>query len=254
MMRGMRWAVLLVMVGCGTIAAAEEIRIPADGALRGNVLIAERFEEWDGDAWVPLEFPAWPGDHGLRPSDWFDVRIEAHPGDTMVLEARAYTAQLWIFTPGITLLTEPDAEELATILGTIEVDADGVTLERISVTDSPDPRDSGHGIEINRDLVTTVTVRGCRSSGNRWTGIHTIGVRGRIRQFRVEDCELNDNGMDGMDAASVDHLVIAGCTITGNGQELSSGVGVRVLRRVGRVEMTDNTIENNRYADVVGIE
>ena len=144
----------------------------------------------------------------MRPSDWFRVRIEAHPGDVLVLEPSAYEAQIWIFTPNVTVMTEVDADELAIILGTVEIDADAVTLERIAVTDSSDSRDSGHGIEVNRSLLDTVTIRGCRSSGNRWTGIHIVGASGTIREMRVEACELVDNGMDGMDALSVDRLVI----------------------------------------------
>jgi len=227
-----------------------EIRIPAETPLQGSVLIAERFEEWNGDEWLPLAFPVWPGDDGMRTSDWFEVRIEAHSGDVLVLDPREYTAQIWIFASGITVMTEPEAGELATVLGTVEIDADDVTLERIGVTDSENPHDSGHGIEVNRELLDTVTIRGCRSSGNRWTGVHIVGARGRIRELRVEDCVLVDNGMDGMDAVTVDRLVITGCTITGNGWGLSTGVGVRILSSVLRIVMADNVIENNRFADV----
>jgi len=250
MKRAIRWMIALLVVGGCLSAAAKEIRIPAEATLQGSVLIAEQFEEWNGDEWVPSPFPAWPGSQGIRTSDWFAVRIEAHPGDVLVLEPGPYEAQIWVFAPGITVMTNPEADDLAVVHGTVEVDADGVTLERIGVTDSTNRRDSGHGIEVNRELLDTITVRGCRSFGNRWTGLHMIGARGRIREFRVEDCELIDNGMDGMDAKTVDRLVITGCTITGNGWDLSTGVGVRILSSVLQVEMADNVVEGNRYADV----
>jgi hypothetical protein len=250
MRRSTRSAVVLLILGCCVTAVATEIRIPAEAVPEGSVLIAERFEEWDGDEWIPLEFPAWPGDKGMRSSDWFRVRIEAHPGDVLILEPGEYEAQIWIFSPNVTVMTEPGADGLAIVLGTIEIDADGVTLERIGVTDSSNSRDSGHGIEVNRDLLDTVTIRGCRPFGNRWTGIHMIGVRGTIQEMRVEDCELIDNGMDGMDARSVDRLVVIGCTITGNGWGMSTGVGVRIGSSVLQIEMHDNVIEGNRYADV----
>ncbi len=239
-------AALVIALPC----LGREIRIPAEAPLEGSVLIAERFGEWHGDEWVPLEFPVWPGDDGMRASDWFTVRIEAHPGDVLILEPGEYTAQIWIFSPDVTVMTAPGSDDLAVVLGTVEVDADGVALERIGVTDSSNPRDSGHGIEVNRDLLDTVTVRSCRSFGNRWTGLHIVGARGTIRELCVEDCELVDNGMDGMDALSVDRLVVTGCTITGNGWNWSEGVGVRIGSSVLRIEMHDNLIEGNRYADV----
>jgi hypothetical protein len=245
-----QWVILLLILASSVAVTAKEIRIPAEAALQGSVLIAERFEEWNGDEWVPLEFPAWPGDNGVRASDWFTIRIEAHPGDVLILDPGEYTAQIWIFSPGITVMTAPGSDGLATILGTVEIDADGVTLERIGVTNSANLRDSGHGIEINREFVDSVTVRGCRSFENRWTGLHIVGARGRIRELRVEGCELVDNGMDGMDAITVDRLVIVGCTITGNGWDWSDGVGVRIKSLVLQIEMSDNVIEGNRYADV----
>ena len=245
-----RWVVALMVVGSCLSVAGKEIRIPAEALLQGNVLIAERFEEKDGNEWVPLAFPVWPGDNGMRTPDWFAVRIEAHPGDILVLDPGRYQAQIWVFAQRITIRTDPEADELAVIHGTVEVDADGVTLERIGVTDSGNPRDSGHGIEVNRELLDTITVRGCRSCGNRWTGLHIVGARGQIEELRVEDCELCDNGMDGMDAVTVNRLVITGCTITGNGWSLSTGVGVRILSSVLQVEMANNVIEGNRYADV----
>ena len=250
MRRLTRWVIPLLILAGSVAATAKEIRIPAEATLQGSVLIAERFEEWNGDEWVPLEFPAWPGDSGVRASNWFTVRIEAHPDDVLILDPGEYTAQIWIFSPGITVMTVPGSDELATILGTVEVDADGVILERIGVTDSANLRDSGHGIEIHREFVDSVTVRGCRSSENRWTGLHIVGARGRIRELRIEGCELVDNGMDGMDAISVDRLVIVGCTITGNGRDWSDGVGVRIKSLVLEIEMSDNVIEGNRYADV----
>ena len=245
-----RWVILLLVLGNCLSVSGKEIRIPADAPLQSSVLIAERFEEWNGDEWVPLEFPAWPGDNGVRTSDWFAVHIEAHPGDVLILDPGEYTAQIWIFSPEITVMTAPGSDGLATILGTVEIDAGGVILERIGVTDSGNPRDSGHGIEIHREFVDSVTVRGCRSFENRWTGLHIVGARGRIRELRVEDCELGDNGMDGMDAITVDRLVIVGCTITGNGRDWSDGVGVRIGSSVLQIEMVDNVIEGNRYADV----
>ena len=196
------------------------------------------------------EFPAWPHESGLRPSSWFNVLIEAHPGDVLILAPGAYEAQLWIFTPQITIMTDPESAELAVIQGTIEIDADRVTLERIGVTNSSRSRDSGHGIEVNSDLLNYVTIRQCRLYDNRWTGIHMIGIGGTIVEMRVENCQLVGNGMDGMDAKSVDRLIITGCTVTGNGWGLSNGVGVRIASQVLQVDMQDNVIENNRSADI----
>jgi len=231
------------------LGVARDIWLPEEGAIVGNVLIAERFMEGEGDDAVPIDFPAW-GEKTLRPSTWFDVQIEAHPGDVIVIEPGFYEAQVWIFVPNVTVMTAPEAEDLAVIRGTIEVDADRVTLERIGVTNSSNPRDSGHGIEVNGDLLDVITIRQCRSFGNRWTGIHMIGVRGTIREMRVEECELVDNGMDGMDTKSIRYLIVTGCTITGNGWDLAAGVGLRIGRYVQTVELEDNTIAGNRFADV----
>ncbi|MFC2108320.1 right-handed parallel beta-helix repeat-containing protein [Candidatus Bipolaricaulota bacterium] len=240
-------AILLVV---GQLALAREIHVPLDVQLSGSVLIAEVFGEYNGDKWIPIEFPAWPGERGWRASSWFNVLIEAHPGDILILAPGAYEAQLWIFTPQITVMTDPESAELAVIQGTVEIDADRVTLERISVTNSSLAGDSGHGIEVNGDLLDYVTIRECHSSENRWTGIHMIGVRGRIVEMRVEDCELIDNGMDGMDSKNMEHLIVTGCTVTGNGWDLANGVGIRIGSNVQMVELENNIVENNRSEDV----
>jgi Right handed beta helix region len=248
-MKSVLMAAVILLIA-GQLAVAREIYIPQDVLLSGNVLIAEEFTEYsDGDL-IPIAFPVWPGERGLRPSSWFNVLIEVHPGDVLILAPGEYEAQLWIFTPQITIMTDPESAELAVIRGTIEIDADRVTLERIGVTNSSRSSDSGHGIEINGALLDYVTIRECRSYNNRWTGIHMIGVGGWITEMRVENCELVDNGMDGMDAHLMDLLIITGCTITGNGWDQSNGVGVRIGISVLKIEMENNLIEANRYADV----
>ena len=242
-------AVVLV-AALGALAEAREIRLPDEAPLRGNVLIAEAFETTKGDEVVPIEFPAWPGKSGVKPATWFSVRIEAHPGDVLVLAPGEYDAEIWIFVPGVTVCTDPAADGRALIRGTVEVDADRVVLERLSVTASKDPTTSGHGIEVNRVYVRTIAIRDCSSSQNQWTGIHIIGSQGMIEELRVERCLLEDNGMDGMDSISVRRLVVLGCTITGNGWSLSTGVGIRVGRLVEDLELADNVVADNRFADV----
>ena len=235
---------------------AREIRIPAEGALFGNVLIAEAFVETigRGEEETPIEFQVWPFERGLRPSTWFQSRIEAHPGDVITIAPGFYDAEVWIFVDGVTIRTDPEAEDLAWIRGTVEIDADGVVLERIGVTNSTDPHDSGHGFEVHRGNVNRITFRGCRSERNRWTGIHMIGASGTILELRVEDCWLADNGMDGMDSTSTQRLVVTGCTITGNGWDQANGVGVRIGHNVEQIELVGNTIEGNRSADVYYVE
>ncbi len=247
--RGSLVAFALVVALVGT-AEAREIRLPDEAPVRGNVLVAEAFTKTvDGES-VPTEFPAWPGSQGVKSSMWFSVRIEAHPGDVLVLAPGEYDAEIWIFTPDVTVCTDPAASGLAVIRGTIEVDADRVLLERLSVTASKDPTTSGHGIEVNRVYVRSITIRDCSSSENPWTGIHIIGAKGAIEELRVERCVLQNNGMDGMDSISVRRLVVMGCTITGNGWSLSTGVGIRVGRFVESLELVDNVVADNRYADV----
>lgn len=113
------------IVGCifanliGLSALSEEIHLPDSAPLSGTVLIAESFYEQirGEDELVPLEFQTWPGSSGFRDADWFNVRIEAHPGDVLVLSPRQYKAYIWVFAPGITITTEPDAEGMAEIWG-----------------------------------------------------------------------------------------------------------------------------------------
>ncbi|MDD5646813.1 MAG: right-handed parallel beta-helix repeat-containing protein [Candidatus Bipolaricaulis sp.] len=231
-------------------AEAREIRLPDEAPLVGNVLVAEAFTRTVAGEVEPIDYPAWPGSHGMKPSTWFTVRIEAHPGDVLVLATGDYDAEIWIFTPEVTVRTDPAATGYAVIRGTIEVDADRVTLERLSVTASLDPTSSGHGIEVNRDFVRSIAILDCSSSDNPWTGIHIIGAAGTIEELRVERCTLRNNGMDGMDSVSVRRLVVVGCTITANGWNLSTGVGIRVGRLVESLELVDNVVTGNRYADV----
>ncbi len=242
---------ILVCFSLTLAGVGREIRIPDDIPVVGTVLIAEEFvgitaEEEE----VPLEFPVWPGDRGLRPATWFTTRVEAHPGDVLTLAPGSYDIEIWIFTDGVTLRTDPKAGDLAWIRGTVEIDADGVLIERIGVTDSNDSSGSGHGFEVDRGRVNSLTLRACRAEGNRWTGIHIMGATGVIDELRVENCWLIDNGMDGMDASTMKRLVVYGCTITGNGWDQANGVGVRIGHGVEQVEMWDNVIEGNRSADV----
>lgn len=241
---------VFVLVASSCCGLPRTIRLSAEAVPAGTVVIAETFEGEVRGEIVPREFPVWPRDRGLRPSTWFTTRIEAHPGDVLTLAPGSYDVEIWIFTDRVTVRTDPEANELAWIRGTIEIDADGVLVERIGVTDSIDSSGSGHGFEVHRDRVDRLTIRSCRAEGNRWTGIHIIGATGAIQELRVEDCWLIGNGMDGMDASSVKRLVVTGCTITGNGWDQANGVGVRIGCCVEQVEMSDNLIEGNRLADV----
>lgn len=247
---GLLGACIVSALLVGLSGVGREIRIPDEVSVAGTVLIAERFVETVGGEEVPIEFPVWPGDRGLRPSTWFTTKIEAHPGDVLTLAPGSYDIEIWIFADRVTVRTDPEADELAWIRGTVEIDADGVLLERIGVTDSVDSTGSGHGFEVHRDPVNRLTIRSCRAEGNRWTGIHILGATGSIEELRVEDCRLIGNGMDGMDASSTKRLVVTGCTITGNGWDQANGVGVRIGCCVEQVELSDNLIEGNRFADV----
>lgn len=229
----------------GVAGMGEEILIPREAMLTGNVVIAEWFyTQGKKGELIPRDFQAWPGEHGVRSADWFDVRIEANRGDLLVLDPGLYKADVWIFTPGLTITTNPDGEGTAEIRGTVEIDADGVILDRIAVTGPHKDKSSGHGIEINRELVNRVTVRNCRIEGNEWMGVHVIGVRGAIGELRVENCQVLNNGSFGVEAQSVKRLVITGCTIAGNSE------GVHIGSNVEQVEMHDNVIAGNRIVDV----
>jgi len=246
-------SVVLIAVLVSAGAFARTIRIPAEATLSGTVLIAESFFQTvkSQDQPVPIEFEAWQGGV-MRPSTWFDVRIEAHPGDVLVLSPGQYKADLWVFTPGITITTDPDAATRADIWGTVEIDADGVLLDRIAVTGPRKNSSSGHGVELNRGPISTVTIRDCVMKDNEWTGIHIIGNRGTIQELRVENCTLEHNGMDGMDDQSTVHLIVTGCTIINNGWNFDHGVGVRLGFGVERATLTDNVISGNRYDEISG--
>ena len=231
----------------GLSGVAKEISIPQEALLGGNVVIAESgsfYEKGRDGELVPREFQAWPGDHGWRSADWFDVRIEADRGDVLVLAPGTYTSDVWIFVAGITVTTQPNAAAAAEIWGTVEIDADAVTLDRIAVIGAKKGNSSGHGIEINRERINRITVRNCRVEGNEWMGIHVIGPRGEITELRVENCRVVNNGSFGIEAQAVRSLVITGCTVTGNSQ------GVHIGSHVDAVEMHDNVITGNRDANV----
>ena len=178
-----------VIMGCifasltGLSVLSEEIHLPDSTPLSGTVLIAESFyEQVKGeDDPVPLQFEAWQNGV-MRPSDWFDVRIEAHPGDVIFLSPGQYKADLWVFVRGITITTEPDEEEMAEIWGTVEIDADGIILDRIAVTAPRKNNSSGHGIEVQS--VENFIIAGCTVTGNS-EGVH-IGSY-------VIHVEMNDN-------------------------------------------------------------
>jgi len=244
--RALSVMVIGLILFCTLSGLAREIHLPAEGVLSGHVVIADWFYRVEKDAVIPRDFHAWPGDRGWKSADWFDVRIEAHPGDVIVLAPGIYKADIWVYTPHLTVTTDPDDEErLAEIWGTLEIDADAVTLDRIAVIGGRKEGSSGHGIEINREFVDRMTIRDCRSENNEWTGIHLIGPRGEIQELRVEGCEIIGNGLDGLDAQSIQHLVLADCLITGNGWNNPVGVGVRVGSYMGAVDIRRCEISEN---------
>ena len=240
----------LVSVTClfvGLLVLGRQIHIPNEVEVFDHVIIAEAgafYEETKHGELIPREFQVWPGEHGLRSADWFDVRIEADRGDVIVLAPGIYTADVWIFAAGVTVTTDPAAETLGQIHGTVEIDADGVTLDRIGVIGPKKDNSSGHGIEINQKVVNFVTVRNCLIKDNEWYGIHVLGAGGEIIELRVENCEVFDNGYFGIEAQSVRRLVITGCTISRNRE------GVHVGSNVDQVEMWNNTISGNHIHDV----
>ena len=245
-----RFHIVLVGIACALAAVAgygKEIHIPEEVQVFGQVIIAETgtlYEKGRDGQLVPRQFPAWPGDHGWRSADWFDVRIEADRGDVVVLDPSLHKFDLWVFAPAITITTQPNAETTAEIWGTVEIDADAVILDGIAVTGPRKDNSSGHGIEVNREMIDQVTIRNCRVEGNEWMGIHVIGPRGAIAEMRVENCFVADNGSFGIEAQAVRSLVIIGCTVTGNSE------GVHIGSNVDAVEMCDNVITGNRDAEV----
>nr|MBN1857820.1 hypothetical protein [Candidatus Bipolaricaulota bacterium] len=133
--------VLLLCAVVPATVAAREILIPGGSALEGNVAIAEWFyRPADADGFEePRVFQVWPGDNGLREPDYFDTLILAAPGDVIVLAPGSYTADLWIYSPNITITTagssasgsgdsgataqDPASDQMvrASIWGTIEI-------------------------------------------------------------------------------------------------------------------------------------
>jgi hypothetical protein len=242
----LRWTVVFLLLSLvGPAVLGKEIRLPGEGVLSGQVVLAESFFTEERGVLVPREFQAWPGENGLRPADWFTHRIEAHPGDVVLLAQGLYKVDLWVFTPGITIETDPAAKGMAEVWGTIEIDADRVVLDRIAVTGPRKEASSGHGIEVNREVAKWFTIRNSRIERKEWIGIHLIGPRGEMNELRVENCEILNNGADGVECQSVQDLVIIGCTIRGN------NVGVRIGSYVQRIEMRANAILGNRSQDVL---
>jgi len=237
-------ALVVLAVAFSILVVGAEIHIPADAPFAGTVLIAESFYEIVDDKEVPLEVAVWQGANGVRNTEWFDTRIEAHPGDVVILDPGQYKVDVWILAPQITLTTDQDTGGIADIWGTVEVDADGVILDHIAVTGPRKDSSSGHGIEVNRELVDTITIRGCLIEGNEWMGIHVIGPRGMISEMRIENCVVKDNGSYGIEAQSVDLLIITGCKITGNDQ------GIHIGSNIDSVVLEGNLITGNRSADV----
>ena len=237
---------LLVFVGLG-----DQIYLSNELLTADRILIADSFYEEEGDdEAVPRMFQVWPGDNGLRSSDWFTECIQANPGDVIVLAPGLYRSDLWVFTPQLTITSQGATDGCAEIWGTIQIEADGVILDRIAITGPRKAGSSGHGVEIDREVVDRVLIRSCRIEKNEWTGVHLIGPRGRINKLEIQGCRLLENGMDGMDATCVDKLIISGCTIANNGRNFRHGVGVRIGSYVQHVAMQDNRIFGNRFADV----
>lgn len=237
---------LLAAVAIGLVGLAglcEEIHVTNVG---GRVIIANAFYQETREGPVPLEFPAYPGESGIKSVNWFDACITAQPGDVICLADEVFDMALWVFTPNVVVTTAPGAETRATIQGTLEIDADSVTVRGIDVVGPHAHRyhSGGHGIEINRMFVNTVRIEDCRIEGNEWMGIHVIGAHGDIQEIHVLNCLVTNNGSFGVEAQSVRRLVIESCTITGNREGIHAGSYVNELMLI------DNEITGNLEHDV----
>ncbi len=237
-------AVVVLIAVCGIGGLAAEIHLPAAAPLSGTVLIAESFTHMVEDEEVPNNLAVWQGANGMRTTAWFDTRIEAHPGDVIVIDPGQYKVDIWILTPRVTVTTDPNADGIADIWGTVEVDADGVILDHIAVTGPRKNMSSGHGIEVNREMLDTITIRNCLVEGNEWMGIHVIGPRGTISEMRVENCVIKNNASFGIECQGTENLIIIGCTITGNKQ------GIHVGSNVHHTDFQNNTVTGNSEADI----
>ena len=237
-------ALIVVIVLSSLSVLAAQIHLPVAFPLSGTVLIAESFYKTVDDEQVPLPIAVWQGANGGRDMSWFDTRIEAHPGDVIVIDPGQYKVDIWVLTPNITVTTDPDAEGIADIWGTVEVDADGVTLDHIAVTGPRKNMSSGHGIEVNREMLDTITIRNCLVEGNEWMGIHVIGPRGDIQTMRIENCVVRDNKSFGIECQGTENLIVTGCTVTGNKQ------GIHVGSNVHHTFFEDNVVTGNSEADI----
>ena len=238
-------AVMVLIAVCGVVGFGAEIHLPAAAPLSGTILIAESFYKTVNGEQVPLPIAVWQGTNGERDTSWFGTRIEAHPGDVIVINPGQYKADIWILPPGITITTDPGVKGIADIWGGVEVDADNVTLDHIAVTG---PRKenmlSGHGIEVNRELLNTITIKNCLVEGNDWMGIHIIGPRGDIQTMRIENCVVKNNGSFGIECQGTENLIVTGCTITGNKQ------GIHVGSNVHHTDFENNTVIGNSETDI----
>jgi len=241
LMRAVRFCALwsaVIVCTAAVLGVCADVRI---GNASGRVIVAPEFYRETRDGPVPLEFPAYPGERGIKSTDWFDTRIAAQPGDVIYLAGEVFDMALWVFTPNVVVTTAPGAGMRATIQGTLEIDADSVTVKGVNVVGPHAHRyhSGGHGIEINRMFVDTVRIEDCRIERNDWMGIHVIGARGEIEEIRVVDCIVADNGSFGVEAQSVRRLIIESCTITGNRE------GVHAGSYVSELILIDNDITGN---------
>jgi len=237
-------AAIVLIAFCGVIGFGADIYLPAAAPLSGTVLIAESFTRMVEDEEVPNDLAVWQGANGMRTTAWFDTRIEAHPGDVIVIDPGQHKVDIWILTPRITVTTDPNADGIADIWGTVEVDAEGVILDHIAVTGPRKNMSSGHGIEVNRELLDTITIRNCLVEGNEWMGIHVIGPRGTISEMRIENCVIKNNASFGIECQGTENLIVTGCTITGNKQ------GIHIGSNVQHTVLEDNVVANNSEADI----
>ena len=269
----MRYAIAIGLILCLVVVGGlcREIRVPRETPLCGTVCIAEWFYKAVPGEAEPLhrQFQIYLNPPIFHDADRFTVRIKAQPGDEIVLAPGLYRCDIWIFTPQVTIRTASDTDEVARIFGGIEVDADGVTLDRIAITGRNEGR-SGHAIELNNSIIRKVTIRNCLLTENEWYGIRMIAPHGEIDLMQVKDCQILKNGGIGIEGSHVKHLLISGCTISDNalagiliGRASSmeslritgctitaNKVGVEIRSDIGTVEMKENVILGNYVTDL----
>ncbi|MBS3765404.1 right-handed parallel beta-helix repeat-containing protein [Candidatus Bipolaricaulota bacterium] len=171
----------------------------------------------------------------------------ASSGDTILVAQGTYEENITITKDNITLKATGESE-FTVLKGTVNIEAAfGTVIDGLTITGP------GHGISVRGDCRgdgPTLTVKNSLITGNGKNGID-FSQDVIYQGVTISNCKIGKNGSNGVNLAGTgEDISILNNNISNNGVLEATGSGVKIGGDVQGVEIADNTMVGNAFANI----